>query len=380
MDHLLRLLAAERGHAEGDVLERLHVDAAQAKSDQRPKLRIAAHTQQHLASAFHHLLHLTAPDARARHVPPGTIDHQVEGIPHVRRRRQVHLDAAHVGFVQNVRRGNLEHDRIANLLGDGHRLVRRLGQAGLGNGKIISLQYLPGLQIADGNTPLRPHPVEHLPHDRDASRTRFRLKDRALQLAPIGAHRRQRRRRPLRERVVGDAVLAQDLDPRVDTRLPHEAAHDRLVGSLRQPSHHLGSLFDLGHCLGGEDHHHPIHVRIVQDEIDGVLVPVGQRISQHVHRVSRTGRARQIFLQRLHRLAAQARDFQLSMLQRVSRQDARPAGVGDDADPIPLQKWLVGKGQSVIEKRLHRRGADDARLVESRLVSRLRAGQAAGVG
>src|SRR4030042_2914502 len=70
-EHLLGLPAAEGGDAERDVLQRLDVDAAEPKGDERTKLWVAGHPDEHLEPRRGHLLHLASPEPRLRQVEIG---------------------------------------------------------------------------------------------------------------------------------------------------------------------------------------------------------------------------------------------------------------------------------------------------------------------
>ena len=53
---------------------------------------------------------------------------------------QVQHHAAHVGLVRDLRRMDLQHDRIADAMGHFHRLVGRAGRLRLGHRNLIGLQ------------------------------------------------------------------------------------------------------------------------------------------------------------------------------------------------------------------------------------------------
>ncbi len=76
----------------------------------------------------------------------------------------------------------------------------------------------------------------------------------------------------------------------------------------------------------------------------------------------------------------EARQAQPGAFQGIGRQDARPAGVGDDGNPVALQERLVTECQGHIEQLLIELSAQDASLAESSLVGLLGASQRAGVG
>ncbi len=80
------------------------------------------------------MLHQTAPQTRLRQVALRAIGDQIKGIAHLLPIAQPYFDPADVGFVQDVGRGDLEDDGVADLPGDGHSLIGRFRHLRLRNG------------------------------------------------------------------------------------------------------------------------------------------------------------------------------------------------------------------------------------------------------
>jgi len=110
-----------------------------------------------------------------------------------------------------------------------------------------------------------------------------------------------------------------------------------------------------------------------------MLVAVGQRIADDVHRIVDVGGRRQSLAQELDRSGWRVASF-MPVLSRASVAIMPGRRRCDDGDVATLQWRLVGKGHRIVEQLLDRGGAQDARLLKSGLVSALGAGQRAGVG
>ena len=123
-----------------------------------------------------------------------------------------------------------------------------------------------------------------------------------------------------------------------------------------------------------------IDIRIVQDEVEGELISVGQGVAEHVDRVVNVGCGGQLFRQFLLRLVGELGKGQAPLLDGVGRHDARPACVGDHRHSRPLGQWLVRERLGEIELLLDRFAADDAGPPERGFIRHLAAGQTARMG
>ena len=82
---------------------------------------------------------------------------------------------------------------------------------------------------------------------------------------------------------------------------------------------------------------------------------------------------------RLGRLTGERRQVEPGVADRVGRHHARAAGVGDDRDAVGVGQRLAAENTGGVEQLVDRLRADDAGLIESRLVRLLGTGERAGV-
>ena len=75
--------------------------------------------------------------------------HQIKRVAHLLGVGQVDAHAAEIGFVDDVRRGNFQHDRIAEALGDFHRFIAGPGQLAAQHVEIVGAQNFLRLDFAD---------------------------------------------------------------------------------------------------------------------------------------------------------------------------------------------------------------------------------------
>ncbi len=115
VQHGERLLARGGRQSEGDVLQYLDQDAAEAEGDQLAEARIGDGADDDLLAAPQHLLHLDAVDLGLLVVFLGAGEDLRICRLSLSRRLDAHHHAARLGLVQDVRRDDLHHDGEADL-------------------------------------------------------------------------------------------------------------------------------------------------------------------------------------------------------------------------------------------------------------------------
>ncbi len=129
-DHRQRLLATDRGEAEGRIVEILDEDAAERDHDDRPERAVALRAERNLdAARRRHALHEQAAYRRAGERVAQAALQLRAGRPHLGRSAQAEAHEAVVRLVGDRRRARLQRDGITERVSRGHCLVRRGDEA-----------------------------------------------------------------------------------------------------------------------------------------------------------------------------------------------------------------------------------------------------------
>ena len=147
----------ERGQGEGSVLEDLDELAASAKKEHRPELGIKAAADDDLVAV--ELDHRLDADSLEVLRAGALRDRRLDGTErraHRVRVSQVEENSAHVGLVSDRLGVELQHDRVAQILGGGDSGVGSLGNHGLDGGNAIGRQELFGLGLGEYGPALAP--------------------------------------------------------------------------------------------------------------------------------------------------------------------------------------------------------------------------------
>ena len=119
-DELFRVARLQRDDAEGDVLEHLDHDAAEAEHHHGAELRVRGHADDDLDAGLRHLLDGYAVDLRLRRLLFDRGLDALEGGTHGLRAVEGQLDAADIGLVRDVAGDDFEDDGVAGF-GSGGR-------------------------------------------------------------------------------------------------------------------------------------------------------------------------------------------------------------------------------------------------------------------
>ena len=162
VEHAAGIFRSGRRQPERDVLEHLHQHAAQSKSHKfaENRVRHAAYND-FLCLPRHHLLDLHAVNPGIFAVRAGTGDNGFVGC---RSRVTVgHPDnhTSDLGLVENVRRDDLHHHRIADPVGYCSSLVRRPGEPLAGQGNPVGVADSLALGRGQGSKPVGPGLVQN---------------------------------------------------------------------------------------------------------------------------------------------------------------------------------------------------------------------------
>ena len=186
-----------------------------------------------------------------------------------------------------------------------------------------------------------------------------------------GAHR------SLGTRVRGDLdAVSRESRRRLSTTHEH-AEQRRRRRFLRQhrAMHRLGDIVCAGRQRADEDGDDGVHRRVSGDNPDRLLVVLGARRRDHVHRIGDGGVGREPLREPIAGRLGQRLDPQPAGSAGVRADDPRPAGVGDDGDPVAGRERLVGQQRGHVEELAHRVGADDAGVSEHRVDGRVAGGE-----
>ena len=128
----------DRGDPEGHVLQHLDKDPAQAEHDGRAEGGVVDRSADHLGAGGRHLGDQNAVNIGIGLVLPGVVQDGLERRAHAVGVLDVDLHPAGIALVQDVRRDDLQDDGVAALCRDPDRLIRRLGQRGLGHRNLVA--------------------------------------------------------------------------------------------------------------------------------------------------------------------------------------------------------------------------------------------------
>ena len=144
---------------------------------------------------------------------------------------------------------------------------------------------------------------------------------------------------------------AQDGGARRHLRPAHPACQHRLAVELGVRAQMLGGLGGIGHSLGCEDNQQAVAPRIFSHNLHRFRVAVGRSVAQDVNGVIVTPGGGQQLVQLGHRVAREFRELPTAHNQRVSREHAGTAGIGQDGQARALGARLlaedVGHGEQV---------------------------------
>src|SRR5215467_12300397 len=131
-DHFGCVTIGEGCDAELHIAENLDVNAAQAEGDQGPEQRIVRDPHHHLHTTGYHRLH-EDPFHRIQLVVLGKVcSDRLKSVVNRPLIPEIQLNTAALCFVYDLMRGQLNGHWVANLLGQGHRLIcRTCDSAGL---------------------------------------------------------------------------------------------------------------------------------------------------------------------------------------------------------------------------------------------------------
>jgi len=142
-DHLLRIPFCYGKNPEGDILENLDENSAQAEHQDRPEIGIAGNPDDGLHACRRHLLHGNADDVL---IAVGPDDFPVR-LPHLFGTVQVEPDPTGIRFVDDIRGDNLQRNGIADGAGHSGRLVLGTGNEAAGGRDPYRLQDFLGFML-----------------------------------------------------------------------------------------------------------------------------------------------------------------------------------------------------------------------------------------
>ena len=163
VQHRQRVVLGCGREPERHVLHHLDQHAAEAERDQLAERRIGHRADDHFLAAAHHLLDLHAEELRLAVVLPRIGDDGREALAHFGRRAQSDQHAAGLGLVQDLRRHDLEHDRVAHRRGELRGLRGRRRDAFLRHRDAVHVAHRLALGRGQRRAPVRLHAVENLP-------------------------------------------------------------------------------------------------------------------------------------------------------------------------------------------------------------------------
>ena len=392
--------AVQRRQAQGLVVEHLGVDPARAEQEHRAEVVVglAAHEQFEVRVGDVGL-QADAGDARLGVVGADAGHDPLPGLTQVVLVAQVELHPAGVGLVADVRRDELHHQRHLHVRGQGHGLVHRGGEHGLGHRDTVG-----------GEHPLAGDLVEHPLHrpflvvidlflvlltaveavvdgaeDEVAVKEQVRgelgrglreqfLVARVLDHVEKGAHR------PLRGLVGGDVGPVEDVVGRGHAAAAHPRGEHREALALDQPGQGLGHLLGADVRLAHHDDEHAVELAAGQANLHRPGEPLQGGVAEDVDGVVAAPVGRQDLVELGHDIVRDGRRLEVVLGQGVRGHDARAAAVGDDRQPRAGRPGLLGHQFGAVEQPGERGHADDAGPLEGRVVDRVLTDHGADVG
>ncbi len=290
--HLHGLLCGDRRQVEGHVLHDLDEDAAETEHQHRSELGIPGHSQNHLAAPLAHLLHVSATDPGFRHAAGRSEHHQVEGVPDLLGRGQVEPHTADVRLVDDVRRDDLHHHRIADLIGSLDGLARRFAETAVRNGEVVGPQDFLAFHFTDLIELHSSVPPDH-PFD-SASIDGETGYDPGRSVAPgsVVRHPPECPDGPLRGWIARDVQRRQNAPRLFHSVTTHERRHKRFLAVMGcgQP---IRQLHRPGHVLGRRDQQDRIAEITGLDRLERGHVAVRIRVADDIDRIAHCSLGRQ---------------------------------------------------------------------------------------
>ncbi len=210
-----------------------------------PKIGILlrAHDQLEAVRVRDHLLHGHADDVGVGTLFLRAAGDLLEGLPNPLVGADVQHNAADVGLVRDLRRMDLQHDRIAEVMGDFDRLVGRASRLRLRHRNLIRLQERLRDVFRENLAAFGENRVENAPQplaiERELQRQVFRGFVQDFEVAGVGNQVHERADR-LFGRVVGrDSGVVEYLDALGHHAAAHPSGQHGLVGMAGRLAHRL---------------------------------------------------------------------------------------------------------------------------------------------
>ena len=310
--------------------------------------------------------------------------HGTRRLAHVVGAAQVKNHTAHIGFVSDVLRQDLQRDRMADRRKEFGRLVGRRGPEGLDDRNAEERQKLLGLRFGHHLAPFLNDRLDHavggvdrMVRDRDTRRRRLHQ----VLLVPPVAHQMHEGADRLGRAFEGcDPVLGKEVAGRLDAAPPEPVGQNR--GAAMAPDHvddRLGDLVGIGDRRGAEDRERRVVAFARQERFQGLGIALAGRVADDVDRVRPRPVGGQETVQRLDRLGRKVRKPTAEGLQRIDGHDAGAAAIGDDGQPVAANANAGGERRRRLEHFFQFRDPQEPRPRKGRVIDDVGAGQRAGM-
>ena len=387
LHHAARQRRVERRQPQGTVLVDLDQRPARSKEQHRPELRVDARAEDQLVpSQTHHLLDSDALEGLGFAGGGDAGANRLERTADRGGVEEVELDAPHVGLVRDGPRVQLHYDRVSDRIRVAHGFVRGQREPRLDAGDAVEREQPLRFDLGEERPALgadRLHHPARLELARLAGRI-FRERRRlveAAQVVRILPHVIENARCGVGICERRNAGLGEDALARGDIEAAHPARQHRLsAGAVRVGPQPVGGLCRLGHVLRREHDQEAIAVRIVAGDLQRLCIPLRIGVAEDVDGIAVAPRARKEPVQLLLRGWRQQCQLATPAHERVRRQDARPAGIGENGQAIAPGPRLLGQRIGHIEQVGDAIDAQDAAAAERGRQDLVAAGERAGVG
>jgi hypothetical protein len=217
-------------------------------------------------------------------------DDLLVGGPHGLRIVQAEPHSVDIALVRDVRGVDFQRNRIAELLRDQHRFVRRVRNDSLRDGDAERGEQRLRLHLGQHGAALRQGRLADQARRLEIRGRSLASRSRHLQERPLisieGGDVRKRLDRRLGRAEDGDAARSELLPCRSDLLLAHPAREDRFRGAARRFDHRSCSIDRFGHRLRRQDRQQAVHLRVAEARGDGGAIPIGIRVTDQVDRIA----------------------------------------------------------------------------------------------
>ena len=328
-----------------------------------------------------HLLHRKTVDQRVGTHAAHALEHGGGGRAQDVGRVEVQRHAAHVGFVGDIGRMDLQRDGIADVRRHGQRRFHVGRHARGGHGNAVGGQNLFRAAFAEHRLASRQRGGDDFAHAGAARRGRHRQLRRHLHqgflVAPV-LHDLHEAMHGLFRRVVGgNAGAVEDLARGRHGGAAQQARQHRARGGLDQRRDGFGDVDRRNHGRGRVQQQQGVRLRLVEQRLDGVGIALHGRVAGQADGVVVRPAPWQGLFQRDHGIGRQFGQLAAAAHQRIGGHHAQAAAIAQDRQALAPLRADVRERFHGVEQFLGRIHAQHAGAADGRVVHGVGTGQRA---